>query len=554
MSWYLQQGILFEMEAGMKSRLCFVVVVTFLFFYMAVEAGDRLPFQGDEFIVNSTTTGNQTVPSGVDIVNFTSDDPAGPAIDTDDAGNYVIVWTDEYDGDGSGIFARGFTADGIGLFAQMQVNVGITGVQENPHVAVDADGDFVVTWESDPTGSNLEIFASGFTADGSPRFAEFKVNTIIADKDEHPRLDMMDNGDFIIAWDSGIDDQTPGTKEVHFRRFLADSTPVDGADVIANWWTRGNQRFPDPSFDSDGNFVITWQSGAGGTDEYQDGDVSGIFARIFDASGIAIDVSNLSGQCFDVCATAVPGCNADELIFPTKEICVNDYTIDSQDMPRVARNDRGEFVITWHSAGSDGVAPPGASRTMDDSANSVHAKRFDSDGNAQGDAWQVNSFILSEQVFPDVAIGLGGGFVISWSSLFQEVNPAVASDCADGDIGTILSGACDAMSEVYSEEYNADGTVRNAEFRINTGFVNPAPMTALDGIQVYPAVDVADTGVSVTAWATGPPPSPFPGASSDAQDGDGWGAMARNTGLVDSLLFADGFESGDLLAWSDHNP
>ena len=538
----------------MKHIFWSVLVIAMVSFCITAGAGDRLPFQGEEFVVNNTTNGNQTIPSGIDLANFTSDDPAGPAIDTDDAGNYVVVWADENDGDGNGIFACGFNADGSQLFAEMPINVGTTGVQENPHVAVDADGDFVVTWESDPTGSNLDIFASGFTAGGTPRFAEFQVNTITTDRDEHPRLDMMDNGDFIIAWDSGIDDQTPGTKEVRFRRFSADSTPVDGADVTANWWSRGNQRFPDPAFDGSGNFVITWQSGAGGTGEFQDGDVSGIFARIFDSSGTPIDVTNLTGQCFDVCATADPVCTTDELNYPTKEICVNDYKIESQDLPRVARNDAGDFVITWHSNGSAGAAPPGASRTTDDSANSVHAKRFDSAGDANGDGWQVNSFTTSDQVFPDVAIAPGGCFVISWSSFFQEVDSGDLDNCADLDILTILSGACDKLSEVYSEEYNADGTVRNAEFRVNTGFVNPSPMTALDGIQVYPAVDVADTGVSVTAWASGPPPSPFPGSGTDAQDGDGWGALARHTGPLDDAIFADGFESGTTNAWSAAMP
>lgn len=514
-------------------------------------ADDRLPFESEEYIVNTTTLGNQTVPDGIDLVNFTSSDPAGPSVDTDDAGRYVVVWSDENDGDGNGIYARGFNADGSELFAEILVNIGTTGVQENPHVAVDADGDFVVVWESDPTGSNLEIFARGFNANGTERFAELQVNTITAEKDEHPRLDMMDNGDFVVVWDSGDDEVTPGTKEVRFRRFTANGTALDAVDQTANEWFRGNQRFPDVAYDGEGNFVIAWQSGAGGTGVFQDGELSGIFARLFDASGTPIDVTNPPGQCFDVCATASPPCSGTELIIETKEICVNDHKVLSQDLPRVARTDTGEFVVVWHSEESNGAAPPGAIRTTDASNYSCHGKRFSGDGDPSAPSWQVNTFTLSEQVFPDVAMAPNGNFVITWASLFQEVSPAFQQNCADIDLPTIFSGACDRLSEVYGEEYNADGTVRNAEFIINTGFVNPAPMTALDGIQVYSAVDVSDTGDGVIAWASGPPPSPFPGASTDQQDGDGWGAMARLAGEVgiDSLIFADDFESGDLIAW-----
>lgn len=515
----------------------------------------RLPFDGEEYVVNTTTAGNQTMPYGVDLLNFTSDDPAGPAVDADDTGAYVIVWTDQNDGDQNGVFARGFNADGTQLFAQIPVNVGTTGVQENPHVAVDADGDFVVTWESDPTGGNLEIFARGFNANGTERFTEFQVNTITADRDEHPRLDMMDNGDFVIVWDSGIDDATPGTKEVRYRRFYADGSAADVTDQTANSWSRGNQRFPDVAFDGSGNFVITWQSGAGGTDIFQDGDISGIFARIFDSSGNPVDVTNPPGQCFDVCATAIPPCAGDELSIETKEICVNDYKVETQDLPRVARNDSGDLVITWHSKGSNGAAPPGASRTVDGSVFSVHAKRFDGAGAPRAASWQVNTFTTSEQVFPDLAMAEDGAFVITWSSMFQEVDPAFLDLCASLDITTILSGACDKLSEVYAEEYNDDGTVKNAEFRVNTGFVNPPPMTALDGIQVYTAVDVADTGKVFMAWASGPPPSPFPGMTTDAQDGDGWGAMGRLAGsLEEGMIFSDGFESGDFSRWSSGVP
>jgi hypothetical protein len=500
----------------------------------------RLPFAGEEFVVNTTTPGNQTIPDGIDPLNFTSSDPAGPAIDTDDAGNYVVVWTDESDANGdNGIFARGFFANGTERFAQIAVNVANVGVQENPHVAVDADGDFVVVWESDPTGSDLDVWMRGFNADGTQRFAEAQVNTITPLNQEHPRMDMMDNGDFIVAWDSGTDEPTPGIKMVHYRRFNANGTAVDAVgDRIANLWTRGNQRFPDVAFDGSGNYVITWQSGAGGTDVFQDGSISGIFARLFTSADLPVLITNPVGQCYDICSNlpaAAPACTGDELIFQLHEICVNDYKDDTQDLPRVARNDSGDFVITFHSNGSGGVAPPSATRTTDSDMFSVQAKRFNADGSPKtGEPqWQVNTYTGSEQVFPDVAIAAGGSFVISWASLFQDtVSPA---DCAALNLAYVLPGLCDKLSEVYAEEYNADGTVKNAEFMVNSGAVNPAGMTALDGLQVYPAVDIADSnGEAVAAWSSGPPPAApplFPGVN-DAQDGSGFCAMGRRAGPV----------------------
>ena len=526
--------------------------VAALLLVAGVAAGEvRLPFTAEEFVVNSTTTGNQTVPLGVDLADFASNDPSGPAVGCDATGGFVVVWADENDGDGAGIFARGFDADGSERFAEMQVNVATVGLQQNPHVAVAGDGSFVVVWQSDPTGANPEIFARGFDGDGNGRFAELQVNTVTVDPDEHPRVAIRDSGAFVVVWDSGDSEGTPGTKNVHFRRFNGDGSPVDPVDRVANYWNRGNQRFPDVAFDEAGGFLIAWQSGAGGTGVFQDGDISGIFARQFDSSGNAVDVVNPGGQCFDVCATASPACTGDELLVGSKEICVNDHKLGTQDLPRVARNGDGATVIVWHSEGSNGAPPPGGSRTLDSSDFSVHGKRFDAAGNPVAAAWQVNSFTLSHQVFPDVAMAGDGSFLIAWTSAFQEVSPPSAqAQCAALDLLTVLSGACDALTEVYAEEYNPDGTVRHAELRVNSGFVNPAPMSPLDGIQVYPAIGVAADGSTVVAWSTGPPPSPFPGSGTDAQDGSGWGAMGRLAGnLGGALIFEDGFESGDTTAW-----
>lgn len=520
-----------------------VVAVLFVIASLSVPAlaQDRLPFLGDEGLVTSTRTGNQTVPDGVDVQNFTANDPAGPAIDADDDGATVIVWSDENDGDEHGIFGRGFTPAGTQRFAEIAVNVGTAGIQENPHVAVDADGDFVVVWESDPTGTfQHDIFARGFNADGTQRFAEFQVNTITADRQEHPRLDMMDNGDFIIVWDSGLDDTIPGTKEVHFRRFAADGTPVDGADRVANVWMTGNQRFPDVAYDGAGGFVITWQSGGGGSGIFQDGSVSGIFARVYDETGTPQAVTNLAGQCFDD-TTA------------TQEICVNDYKQESQDLPRVARSDAGDFVITWHSDGSNGAPPPGESRTQDISYFSVHAKRFEANGDVKAPSWQVNDYTLSEQAFPDVTVAANGNFTLTWTTTFVDVSPPATQQlCTDLNFAAILAGDCDFLSEVYAEEYNADGTVKHAQFRLNTGTADiNGTMTPLDGIQVYSAVDVSDTGDQFFAWSSGPPPAPFPGQTTDMQDGSGWGVLGRRGGHlgVAGEIFVDGFESGDTAAW-----
>ncbi len=52
-------------------------------------------------------------------------------------------------------------------------------MQANPAVAMDASGDFVVTWKS-YTGSGYDIFAQRFGARVCPRGPEFRVNSTTA--------------------------------------------------------------------------------------------------------------------------------------------------------------------------------------------------------------------------------------------------------------------------------------------------------------------------------------------------------------------------------------
>ena len=61
------------------------------------------------------------------------------------------------------------------------VNTFTTSNQNNPAVAIDADGDFVVTWQSsDQDGDGNGIYAQRYNASGVAQGSEFRVNTVTA--------------------------------------------------------------------------------------------------------------------------------------------------------------------------------------------------------------------------------------------------------------------------------------------------------------------------------------------------------------------------------------
>src|SRR5688500_1588143 len=88
---------------------------------------------GPEFRVNSFTNSNQ----------------ATAAVAADGDGDFVVAWTSSgQDGSAYGVYAQRYAAGGAALGAEFRVNTTTAFVQRHPAVAMDADGDFVVAWES----------------------------------------------------------------------------------------------------------------------------------------------------------------------------------------------------------------------------------------------------------------------------------------------------------------------------------------------------------------------------------------------------------------------
>ncbi len=92
----------------------------------------------------------------------------------------VIAWQSlGQDGSNFGIYAKRFNASGVELgseFPRQYNNYGI--VEVNPSVAMDMDGDFVVTWQSSGQDTSLYgIYGNVSNSAGTPLVAKFRVNT-----------------------------------------------------------------------------------------------------------------------------------------------------------------------------------------------------------------------------------------------------------------------------------------------------------------------------------------------------------------------------------------
>jgi hypothetical protein len=247
---------------------------------------------------------------------------------------------------------------------------------------------------------------------------------------------------------------------------------------------------PDVAADAAGNFVIAWSDVAAATGNT-------IQARRFDPAGVAF------GPPF-ILSTTVPATRARR--------------------PAIAPGPRGASIAVWENLDA-----------LDGSGIGVFGRRFDASGNVLGAAFQVNTYVTSDQSYPDIAADAAGNYVVVWSSTgqagvpterdiyaqlfdaggarrgiefrvntyttYNQHRPSVAAAAA-GSFVVVWEGlGQDGGYGVIGQRYAVDGTKLGAEFVVNTS--NP-------GDDRYPVIAADPAGNFVVAWLTTRPGQPVP--------------------------------------------
>jgi hypothetical protein len=316
---------------------------------------------GPEFLVNTYTFGDQAYPS--------------VAMDND--GDFVITWnSNDQEGHSHEVYAQRYGSTGSRVGSEFRVNTYTSNSQNTPAIAMDATGDFVITWVSqfqDNASYEGGIYAQCYNSSGEKQGSEFRVNTYTSGSQVYPSIAMDNGGNFVISWASYGQDGSGGG--VYAQRYNS-SGVTRGTEFQVNTYTTGSQMETSIAMDYEGDFVISWDSNG------QDGDNSGIFAQRYDSQG------QLRGT----------------------EFRVNTYTSGTQRLSAVAMDNNGDFVVTWGSIGQDG----------DDYG--IYAQRYDNNGVPQRSEFQVNTFTTTRQFISKIAMDNGGDFVITWANYYQDAN------------------------------------------------------------------------------------------------------------------------------------
>ncbi|WP_143854090.1 beta strand repeat-containing protein [Nostoc sp. 'Peltigera membranacea cyanobiont' 210A] len=206
------------------------------------------------------------------INTYTNSNQSNPTVAMDADGDFVISWSSyTQDGSSNGIYAQRYNSAGVAVGGEFKVNTYTNSTQYNPTVAMDADGDFVISWNSyGQDGSSWGIYAQRYNSAGVAVGGEFKVNTYTNSDQYNPTVAMDADGDFVISWNSyGQDGSSNG---IYAQRYNGAGVAVGGEFKI-NTYTNSNQNTPTVAMDADGDFVISWTSLG------QDGSGYGIYAQ-----------------------------------------------------------------------------------------------------------------------------------------------------------------------------------------------------------------------------------------------------------------------------------
>lgn len=196
----------------------------------------------NEFLVNSTTAGEQTAP---DLAS------SGP-------GDFVVTWTSAgQDGSGAGVYGKKYTA-GMVAGSEFRVNNATSGDQSDSAVVMNrTTGEFIVTWTSAAQdGSGLGIYGQRYDTLGLKTGGEFKVNTTTAGDQSDSSIGINRlSGAFIVTWTSAGQDGS-GTG-IYAQRYNPAGNAL-GAEFRVNTTTAGDQNNSSVAIDGSGNTFITW--------------------------------------------------------------------------------------------------------------------------------------------------------------------------------------------------------------------------------------------------------------------------------------------------------
>ena len=345
-------------------------------------------------------------------------------------GSYVVVFTHEYADTTADVYFRRYDAAGNSLDNQQLVNDEFaTDRQHSAAIAMQDNGDFIVTWVSEnQDGTESSIYARQYNADGTEKAGAFRVNeepTVRFFGQHNPDVSVNSSGQFAITWDGvGL-----GELQAAFVKSYNADGSLRWGPVRANDFSFGDvQRNAAVAIDGLGNVALAWEDG------------NEIIGRFYDATGVAgneitppqapyilglknpslsFNDSGVLGFAYQVLVPHpfLGGTHWEigaQVFAPNNIVIVlnaegNETFSGDQTDPSVSFNNDGTLLLTWQGEGNAGIGIYGRQfQTAVNQAGNTYADPL-------GAEFLINETTSGTQHAASVASLDAENFVVVWS-------------------------------------------------------------------------------------------------------------------------------------------
>ncbi len=444
---------------------------------------------GREFLVNTTTSGNQG--TGGDSVDATH---IFDAVLTADGSVYVTWQSDNVDGSGTGIEGIVIDVDAA-FYSEYTVNTTTTGAQTVSSVASLPDGGAIVVWQSaSGDGSGSCVKGQLLDAKGQPVGAEFTVNTTTAGDQITPQVTVLSDGTFQVVWstDSGAHIKGQGYTYSYDGAGNVNGVVTNGAEYNVDSSTAASKmRVPVITSLEDGGYLVVWEASLNGNWT--------VYGRQYDANGTPVTAETVlatttlnanaiipeweplpsvttleNGQVAITYAIKATGYDVGVSVYDpsthavTGSFVANQTLTNNQASSAVSALQNGNYVVTWDSNDTSGP---------DQNGYSVWGRIYAADGTALTSEFLINTTTAGDQHMARVVSQADGSFIAVFLS---------TTDIAPG-AGT---------SGIYAQYFDAAGNKVGQQIQINQltyGEQVEVDATFLAGGQLY--VTWTDQGV-----------------------------------------------------------
>lgn len=164
-----------------------------------------------------------------------------PSLDFDSTGQFVVAWTNFFgspgnDNEYSSVVARRFDSSAMPIGSDFQVNTYTNYFQTATDVIFEPGDGFTVIWSNDDSDA-VNVFGTRFDSGGTQVGLDFKISNLVNDYQQASRGVSDAQGNFMVVWES---DSSAGTDtslySIQGRQLVAEAdvgvTKSNGVDVV----------------------------------------------------------------------------------------------------------------------------------------------------------------------------------------------------------------------------------------------------------------------------------------------------------------------------------